>query len=105
MAPYPAPDLLRVFIDSKKLTQAGAAEQLEIVPAALHQYLTRKQRPRADIQLRIAKWTGGQVPVAAWLTIEEQKSLDSVGAAVAAEPAPESSDSEPADPPKSGAAA
>lgn len=73
---YDAPRLLASFLEAKKpLNQAQAAEQLGIVPAALTGYLKRKQRPRADIRQRIAKWSEGFVPEESWLTDDERGDL------------------------------
>jgi transcriptional regulator with XRE-family HTH domain len=83
MGEYLGPDLLRAFLDAKRpMTQAQAAGQLGIVPAALTAYLKRKQRPRSDIRQRIAKWSEGAVPEGAWLTAEERVGMDGVHAAV-----------------------
>lgn len=86
---YPAPDLLREFIVSREgLTQKASAAQLGITPSALAQYLSRKQRPRADIQRRVAKWTAGAVPESAWLRPGEASDLDEVPEAFAPPPKP-----------------
>jgi hypothetical protein len=111
---YPAPDLLKGFIGGHPgLTQAAAAKQIGITPSALTQYLGRKQRPRADIQRRIAKWSGGAVPESAWLLPGEANDLDDVPEAFvpppkvqsepppAEEPAPDSA-SKPTGAPASG---
>lgn len=83
MGTYPAVDLLRAFFKAKEpLTQAAAAKQLGIVPAALTAYLKGTQRPRSDIRQRIAKWSEGAVPEGAWLTAEERARLATVDPAV-----------------------
>jgi len=95
MTDYDAPVLLRAFLDSKKpLTQAAAAEQIGIVPSALTAYLKRTQRPRSDIRQRIAKWSDGAVPEAAWLTAKEQGAVDGVDVAVTPDPVAEPPDAE-----------
>lgn len=82
MAAYAAPRLLKTFLRSKKpITQAEAANQLGIVPSALTAYLKAIQRPRPDVRSRIAKWTGGKVPEAAWLTARERRALAGQGIA------------------------
>jgi transcriptional regulator with XRE-family HTH domain len=74
---YPAPDLLRTFIESHEgLTQAEAATQIGVVPAALNQYLSRKQRPRDAIRKRIARWTEGKVAEESWLTPDELAEIE-----------------------------
>lgn len=86
MGTYPAAKLLARFIGDKGLTQAAAADQLSIVPAALSMYLKRRQRPRADIRTRIAKWSEGAVPEDAWLTAKERAGLASTDPVVVPEP-------------------
>lgn len=89
MSEYIGPDLLRSFLEARStLTQAAAAGQLGIVPAALNAYLKRKQRPRSDIRQRIAKWTDGAVPESSWLTAEETLAVEETDAVVI--PSPES---------------
>jgi transcriptional regulator with XRE-family HTH domain len=95
-AEYSAPVLLREFLKAKGLTQAGAATQIGIVPAALTYYLKATQRPRADIRQRIAKWSEGAVPESSWLTAAEAGKLGDTDAAVAPEPKPEERAEEPA---------
>lgn len=94
-----APELLSNFLKARPtLTQAQAAEQLNIVPAALTAYLKRKQRPRSDIRKRIERWTQGAVPESAWLTAEELVELGEVSAAVVPTPVvADDSDSNPTD--------
>lgn len=83
-----APRLLKQFLVSRPgLTQSDAADQLGIRASALSQYLKRKQRPKADIRQRIARWSEGAVPEAAWLTAKERNGLADIDAAVA--PAPD----------------
>ena len=82
MPRYDAPRLLSDFIESKRpLTKAGAAKQLGIVPSALHAYLHRTQRPRDEVRERIAKWSGGKVPVSSWRTAAEAKAISGQDAA------------------------
>lgn len=105
MTNYPGAELLRSFLESKRpLTQAAAAGQLGIVPAALTAYLKGIQRPRSDIRQRIAKWSEGHVPESAWLTTEERAAVDDVDAVVIPEAAAnETQDAEhPSDPNKTG---
>lgn len=82
MLRYDAPRLLSDFLESKKpLTKAEAAKQLGIVPSALHAYLHRTQRPRDEVRERIARWSGGKVPVRAWRTADEAKAISGQDAA------------------------
>jgi predicted transcriptional regulator len=85
MAQYNGPKLLRDFLGLKGLNQVTAANQLRIPPAALSQYLERKQRPRDDIRERIEKWSGGAVPRTAWRTAKELRAIEGIDEAVAPE--------------------
>jgi len=82
MLRYVAPRLLKAFLESKKpLTQAEAAKQLGIFPSALHGYLNKTQRPRDEVRERIARWTGGKVPISAWRTASEARAISDQDAA------------------------
>jgi transcriptional regulator with XRE-family HTH domain len=90
MLRYDAPRLLKAFLDSKKpLTQAEAAKQLGIVPSALWGYLNKTQRPRDEVRERIARWSGGKVPVNSWRTVSEARGIDGQDEAVIPEPLPD----------------
>lgn len=76
MVRCPAQGLLKDFISAKGLTQLAAAKQLDLPASALSQYLQKKQRPRADIRQKIARWSGGAVPEASWLSSAERRDID-----------------------------
>ena len=90
MSRYDAPRLLSNFLKSKKpLTQAEASKQLGIVPSALWGYLNRTQRPRDEVRERIAKWSGGRVPVNSWRTAGESRAIAGQDEAVIPDPLPD----------------
>lgn len=91
MLRYDAPRLLSDFLKSKRpLTQAEAARQLGIVPSALSGYLKRTQRPRDEVRERIAKWSGGKIPVSSWRTVSETNAISGQDAAFVPDDAPDS---------------
>ncbi len=73
---YDAPRLLKAFLKAKKpLTQAEAAEQLDIPPSALSAYLKGTQRPRDETRERIATWSRGKIPISSWRKPREQAAI------------------------------
>lgn len=69
---------LQAFIKRHGLTQLAAANALGVSDPTVHDWVTGAKRPKAHHRQAIEAWTGGAVPVAAWLTKEERASQAAV---------------------------
>lgn len=58
--------LLHDFLKTNGITAADAAKALGVNPSSVHYWL-QGQVPRTRMQLVLARWTGGAVPVEAWM--------------------------------------
>lgn len=65
------PKLLAEWRARVNLTQKGAAERFGFSQPSLCDYERGKKVPRIDAAIRMAKETGGAVPVESWGTEEE----------------------------------
>lgn len=71
------PDLLAAEIARRGITMAAAAEQIGVQKSTIHHYLkTRIYRPGEETRRRIADWSQGTVPEAAWMTDDELAQLE-----------------------------
>jgi len=69
---------LAAFVVATDISAAKAAEAIGVTGAALHKWTHGEGRPRPEMRDRIARWTGGIIPAADWMTDEERAAVEAV---------------------------
>lgn len=60
-----------LYLHGKRLTLAAVAAQLGVDKATVHRWRVGKARPDYERAAQVAEWSGGKVPVAAWIKWDE----------------------------------
>lgn len=79
---------LAAFVAARGISAAAAARALGVTPAAINKWVHGSGRPRPEQREAIARWTGGVIAAADWMTEEELAAIEAVEPAVAAPMSP-----------------
>jgi transcriptional regulator with XRE-family HTH domain len=72
----PGARALKAFLSDRGISQTDCANALCVTDTALSLWLSFRRRPDPVLRRRIARWTNGQIGIAAWETAEETQSVD-----------------------------
>lgn len=70
--------LLREFLQKHDVTQLAASKALGVSDPTIHDWVKGTKRPRAHHREAIAVWTGGEIPIEAWLRDDERAAMADV---------------------------